>query len=118
MDNNKLVKLGFIKDENDSMFKQLFYNGVNIKEIFIDVYFNNPCNNTYLPELLLRTDEENVSVSNDDINFTINKKDKYSTCMASILLNKMTNKYFKVNKDSFDFIFNYQNLYYKITVFK
>lgn len=110
--------MGFIKDENKSQLTRVFSDKIRFKEVYIDIYSFNPLISSAHPMLLLRTSEENVSVSYDGVNFAIMKSDKYRTNILNILFDSIKESYYKENcKSSFDFILNCQNTYYKLTIF-
>lgn len=110
------LKFGFVKDENNSMLKEVFTNNIKLKEIHIDIYPDNPLQPSTTFMLLLRTSENNVVISNDDNRLVLNKNDKYKTQLMNILFSKITDCLFKISDNCYEFIFNVQNIYYKITI--
>lgn len=119
MNNKALIRCGFSKDENSLKLAEIFRDNTKLKEIHIDIYSNNPFDNVVAPVLMLRCNEKNVSVSNNGESIIIKKDNKYNTYIAEILLDAINDSYFKMNfENSFDFILNCQNIYYKVTIFK
>ena len=110
------LKFGFVKDENNSMLKEVFTNNIKLKEIHIDIYPDNPLQSSTTFVLLLRTSENNVVISNDDNRLVLNKNDKYKKQLMNILFSKITDCLFKVSDNCYEFIINVQNIYYKITI--
>lgn len=111
-------KCGFSKDENALQLSEIFQDNAKFKEIHIDIYSNNPFEKVVLPVLMLRHVEKNATVSNDGRSIIINANDKYNTYIAEIPLNTISKSYFKrFFEDSFEFILNCQNLFYKLTIY-
>lgn len=110
------LKFGFVKDRNNSMLKEMFVNNMKLKEIYIDIYKDNPLQSSTTFMLLLRTSENNVEIFNDDNRLILNKDDKHKTQLMNILFSKITDCLFKVSNNCYEFIFNVQNIYYKITI--
>ena len=111
-------KCGFSKDENALQLSEIFQDNAKFKEIHIDIYSNNPFEKVVLPVLMLRHVEKNATVSNDGRSIIINANDRYNTYIAEIPLNTINKSYFKrFFKDSFEFILNCQNLFYKLTIY-
>lgn len=113
---NDLTKYGFIKDENNRQFMGMFCNNKVFKEIYIDVYSSNPFDIPH-PSLLLRHNEKKACVLNDNKNLIIKKNDKNSTYIINISSDDIKEVYFQDGIRFFDFVVNYQNIYYKITIF-
>ena len=119
MDIKALMKCGFSKDVDNLESIKIFQDGVKFKEVYIDVYFNDPFDCKIKPILILRRSEKNVSISNDEDKLIFKMNDRYNTYIAEIDLNSIEDSYIKRNfEDSFDFILNCQNIYYKVTIFK
>lgn len=118
MNNKVLTKCGFLKDENGSQLTEVFQDGIKFKEIYIDIYPVNPLDNL-CPVLLLRNSDENVVVENDGRYLTIKKNDKYKNCIMNILFDGINDIYFKkISEGNFEFILNYQNIFYKTMICK
>ncbi len=117
-----LMKCGFSKDINNSELIRVFQDNAKFKEVYIDIYSNDPFDNTVRPILLLRCSEKNVSIVNDGNNIVLRMSDKYNTYISEIKLNNIKENYFKCFKKSVsscsEFVLNYQNIYYKIIIFK
>lgn len=111
------MKFGFTKDENNFQLKEILKNNFKIKEIHIDVYPENPLvasAKSFM--LLLRTIEKNAVVLNDGDRLVLNKNDKYNTCFMNVLFSKITECYYKIFDNYFEFVLNIQNIYYRVTV--
>lgn len=119
MNNKALIRCGFSKDENNLKLAEIFRDNIRLKEIHIDIYSSNPFDNAVTPMLMLRSNEKDVLVSNDEKSIAIKKNDRHNTYIAEVSLDTINDSYFKINfEDSFDFILNCQNIYYKVTIFK
>ena len=114
----KMTKLGFVKDDNSSQLKEVFKDNAHLKEIHIDIYYENPLVPTTAFMLLLRTLECNATVSNDGNRIILKKCDKYETNFMNVLCSKITECFIKVSENYSEFVLNIQNIYYKITVLK
>ena len=117
MDTEKMIKCGFIKDENCLLLKEVLNDDVYLKEVYIDIYSEDPFSFSTAHMLLLRTKEKNVSISNEDGRLILKKNDNYETHIINVLLSKITECFSKVSETYSEFILNIQNIYYKITVF-
>ena len=115
--NETLMKFGFIKDENNSQFKEIFKNNLKIKEIHIDIYPNNPMLSSTEFMLLLRTSENNATILNDGNRLILKKNDQCETYFMNILFSNIKECFLNMAESCNEFIVNVQNLYYKITVF-
>ena len=113
---NDLTKYGFIKDENNHQLMEMFCDNKTLKEVYIDVYSSSPLNIPH-PSLLLRHNEKKAHVSNDNKNLIIKKNDKSNTYIMNISLDNIEEVYFQQSIGFSDFVVNYQNIYYKITIF-
>lgn len=111
-----IMRFGFVKDENCSEFKNVFKNNTRLKEIYVDIYSENPLISSKSFMLLLRTSEKNIKVLNNDNRFVILKNDKFNTCLMDVLTSKISECFYVNNENYSEFILNIQNIYYKITV--
>lgn len=119
MSNNALIKCGFSKDENNSQLLEVFRDGVKFKELYIDIYSASPFSKLVRPVLMLRHHEKNAIVSNDGLYVILKMNKKYNTHIAELLFDAINEGYFRKNSEnSFDFILNCQNIFYKLTIFK
>lgn len=117
--NDTLMNFGFIKDENNLKLKELLKKNVELKELHIDVYPDNPLEATQSPfMLLLRMIEKNVMVESDDNRVILKKHDRYETCLSNVLFSKIKECFFKISDVCSEFVVNIQNIYYRIIVFK
>lgn len=114
--NNILMKFGFAKDENNLQLKKIFQNNSKIKEIHIDIYPDNPMISSSNFVLLLRTQDDNVVISNDGNRLTLKRCDKYETYIINILFSSISECYVKMVASYCELILNVQNIYYKITI--
>lgn len=114
-----MMKLGFVKDEKNMKLNEIFVNNIKLKEIHIDCYSTNPLASSSTPYmLLLRTIEKKMLVKNSGIRLVLKKNiDGYETHFMNVLLSEITDCYYKIANDCFEFILNIQNTYYRITVF-
>lgn len=109
-------KCGFFEDENNLKLMKVFENNSEFKEIYIDIYSDNPFDKATSPILMLRRNENNVAICNDEKSIIIKTNDTY---IAELILNNVNKCYYKKYiEDSFDFVLNCQNIFYKITIFK
>lgn len=111
-----IENFGFIRDENNLRLKEILKDDMRLKEVYIDVYPNSPLNHPSSFMLLLRTFESNATISNDGYRIIFKRNDKYKTYFMNILFSKITECFFKVSENYFEFILNIQNTYYKLTV--
>lgn len=111
-----LMKYGFVKEENDLHLKELIKNKSKLKEIHIDTYSENPLTSSTSFILLLRTSENNATISIDGDRLIFKKNDKYGTHFMNVLISKITECFSKICEDYSEFILNVQNIYYRITV--
>lgn len=119
MNTESLIKYGFSKDIDKSQLSKVFSDGIKIKELYIDIYSSNPFDNTVRPILMLRRSEKNVSVLNDGKSIIIKMDNNYNEYIMELMLDTVKDSYFKMNfENSFDFILNCQNIFYKVTIFK
>jgi hypothetical protein len=117
--NDTLMNFGFIKDENNLKLKELLKENVELKELHVDVYPDNPLKTAQSPfMLLLRMIEKNVIVESDDNRIIFKKHDKWDTCLSNVLFSKIKECFFKTSDTYSEFIVNIQNIYYRIIVFK
>ena len=113
-----LINFGFTKDKDNLRLKELLKRNIQLKELHIDIYPDNPLNTDSSYMLLLRMDEKNVTVESDGNRIILKKNDKCDTYISNILLSKIKECYYKILETYSEFIVNIQNIYYKITVFK
>lgn len=115
--NETLMNFGFIKDENNSQFKNFFKNNLKLKEIHIDIYPNNPMLSSSEFMLLLRTSEKNAIISNDGNRLILKKNDQFETYFMNILFSNIKECFLNIVENCYEFIVGVKNTYYKITVF-
>lgn len=116
VDEHTLMTFGFIKDENNLRLKEVLKDNVKLKEVYIDIYPENPLISPISFMLLLRTIEKDVTIYNDNNRLILKKCDKNKTHIVNILFSKITECFFKITDSHSEFILNIQNIYYKITV--
>lgn len=116
MISEKLIRCGFIEDENGLLLNEVFKDNGYLGKVHIDIYSEHPLVSPTAFMLLLRTIEYNATVSNDGSRIVLKKNDTYETHFMNILFSKITECYYKVSEEFFEFIFNIQNIYYRITV--
>lgn len=116
MISEKMVKCGFVKDENYLQFNDVFKNNVKLKEVHIDIYPYNPILPAAVFTLLLRAIEYNVTVINDGNRLILKKCDKCETYLMNVLCYKISECFSKVSENCSEFVLNIQNIYYKITI--
>ena len=114
--NNILMKFGFAKDENNLQLKKIFQNNSKLKEVHIDIYPENPMISSGNFTLLLRTQDDNVAILNDNDRLILKRCDKYETHIMNILLSSIYECYVKEVVNYYELILNVQNIYYKITI--
>lgn len=110
------LKYGFIKEKDDARLKEMIENKDKLKEIYIDIYPENPLVSSTSFMLLLRTFEKNAMISIDGDRLIFKKNDVHNTHFMNIPITKITECFSKIGKDYSEFILNIQNIYYKITV--
>lgn len=111
-----ITKFGFVKDDDSLRLKELFKDNTKFKEVHIDIYPDNPFVSSKSFMLLLRTFENDVTVSNDSNRVILKKNDTYETHFVNILFSKITECFVKISETCSELILNVQNIYYKITV--
>ena len=114
-----LMKLGFIKDEDNTKLNEMFKDNTKLKEIHIDIYPTNPLVSSPIPYMLLsRTIEKKMLVKNSGNRLVFKKNvDGYDTYFMNVLLSEIKECHYKSSDGFSEFILNIQNIYYKITVF-
>ena len=119
MATEKMLKLGFVKDEKNTKLNEIFKDNTKLKEIHIDVYPTNPLVSSSTPYmLLLRTIEKKMLVKNSGTRLVLKKNiDSYDTYFMNVLLSDIRECYYNVSNGFSEFILNIQNIYYRITVF-
>lgn len=107
---------GFIKEENDLRLKEMISNTDRLKEVHIDMYSENPLapSNSFM--LLLRTSENNATISVDNDRLIMRRNDTYETYFMNVLISKITECFSKIYDNYYEFILNIQNVYYKVTI--
>lgn len=112
-------RCGFSKDKDNLRLLEIFKNNTEFKEVHIDIYSSDPFNKTILPVLILRRNANNVIISKNNKSIIVKANDKYNTYIAELVLNNINEIYYKEDfKNNFNFVLNYQNIFYKITIFK
>jgi hypothetical protein len=111
-----LIKFGFVKDENNSQLKEVFKNNLKLKEMRIDIYPDNPMSLPTTFMLLLRTHEKNVIVSSDSARLVLKRNDRYNTHFMNVSFSNISECFFKLVENYYEFILNIRNTYYKITI--
>lgn len=113
-----LMKLGFVKDENNTKLNEIFKDNAKLKEVHIDCYPTNPLISSSTPfMLLLRTIEKKMLVKNSGNRLVLKKVvDRYDTYFMNVLFSEITECYYQGSNGYYEFILNIQNIYYKITV--
>lgn len=113
-----LIKFGLAKDENNLKLKEVFKDNIKLKEIHIDCYPENPLVTSSAPfMLLLRTIEKKVTVSNDRNRLILVKNDGFNTYFMNVPFAEITECYYKIYDNCFEFILNIQNIWYRISIF-
>ena len=112
-----LMKFGFVEDENNFQLKEIFKNNFKLNEVHLDIYPENPLASSAYFMLLLRTNEKNVTVSNNGERLVLTKSDKYKTQIINVLFSEIKECYYKDTYVTSEFILNIQNIWYRITVF-
>ena len=110
------MKIGFVKDKNNSQLKEVFKNNIKLKEIHIDIYPDNPLSPSTSFMLLSRISEKNAIVSIDN-RFVLKKNDKYQSHFINVPLSEISECYYKSLDEYFEFILKIQNIFYRVTVF-
>lgn len=116
---NILMKLGFIKDEENTKLNEVFKDNAKLKEIHIDVYPSNPLVSSTTPYMLLsRTIEKKMLVKNSGTRLVLRKNiDGYDTYFMNVLLSEIKECYYSISNGFAEFVLNIRNIYYRITVF-
>ena len=115
----RITKLGFAKDENNSKLNEVFKDNVRLKEIHIDIYATNPLVSSSSPHmLLLRTIERKILVKNSGNRFVLKKViDGFDTYFMNVLSSEIKDCYYKDLNEFSEFVLNIQNIYYKIIIY-
>lgn len=117
MNIEKMIKCGFVRDENCLQLKEVLKDNTYFKEVHIDIYPENPLIHSTTFMLLLRTSEKNTVISNDGDRVIFKKNDINKTHFMNVLFSKITECFFKTCENYFEIILNIQNTHYRITVF-
>lgn len=110
------TKFGFTKDCNNLKFKEIFTNNAKLKTVYIDIYANNPLDSSEQLILLLRTYEKNAIISNNNNRFIIMKDDRFNTYIMNILLSEITECYYEIVGNFYEFVIKIRNTYYKFSI--
>jgi hypothetical protein len=115
----RITKLGFAKDENNSKLNEVFKDNVRLKEIHIDIYATNPLVSSSSPHmLLLRTIERKILVKNSGNRLVLKKViDGFDTYFMNVLSSEIKDCYYKDLNEFSEFVLNIQNIYYKIIIY-
>lgn len=111
-----ITKLGFVKDENNLRLKEVLKDNVELKEVHIDIYPENPLISSTSFMLLLRAIEKNTIIHNDDNRLILEKCGKNRIYIMNILFSKISECFLKITDRCSEFILNVQGIYYKVTV--
>lgn len=112
------IKYGFVNDICNYKLKEILKNDAKFKMVNIDIYPENPLGKSTLFMLLLRSSNNNVKVFNDGDRIILFKDDIDKTCFMNVLITRI-NECFFIDYDKYiEFVFNIQNTYYRLTVFK
>lgn len=111
------MKISFVKDENNLQLKKMFENNVNLKELHVDVYPDNPLSPSTAFMLLFRTSEKNATVSIENDRIVFMRNDKYKSYFMNLLFSEISECYYKNLESCFEFVLNIRNIYYRITIF-
>lgn len=114
--NKTFIELGFVEDKNNLLLESVFQNNTRLKEVYIDIYPNNPMVSSDDFSLLLRTHDNNVSLKNDGNRLVLKRCDKHETYIMNILLSNVTKCFIKGDANYCEVILNVQNIYYKINI--
>ena len=92
-----MMKLGFIRDEDNVKFNEAFKNNIKLKEIHIDIYPTNPLVSSPIPYMLLsRTIEKKMLVKNSGNRLVLKKNiDGYDTYFMNVLSSEIKECYCK-----------------------
>lgn len=113
---NTLMKFGFVREENDVRLKEMIKSNNKLKEVHIDIYPENPFVSSNSFMLLLRTSENNATVSIDNGRLIFKKNDVCETHFMNVVISMITDCFSRVCDDSSEFILSIQNIWYRITV--
>lgn len=116
MTKKTLMKLGFVKDEDNVYFNKIFKNNARLNELYIDIYNKNPIDHSSLM-LFLRTYDKNVLIKNENNRLIFKKNDKFNTYIINIIISEIKVFYKKVSDNFVDFLLNVCDVWYKITIF-
>lgn len=111
-----IAKLGFVKDENNLRLKEVLRDNVELKEVHIDIYPENPLVSSTSFMLLLRAIEKNTIIHNDNNRLILEKCGKNRIYIMNILFSKISECFLKITDRCSEFILNVQGIYYKVTV--
>lgn len=111
------MKISFVKDENNLQLKKMLENNVNLKELHVDIYPDNPLSPSATFMLLFRTSEKNATVSIENDRIIFMRNDKYKSYFMNLLFSEISECYYKDLESYFEFVLNIRNIYYRITIF-
>lgn len=119
IDEKTLMKFKLTKDENSLKLKEVLKENAKFKEVYIDIYSENPLTSSYSAPfmLLLRTIEKNVVIENNEDRLILKRNDKFNTYLMNVLFSEIDECFCEVNDNCSEFILKIQNIYYRINVF-
>ena len=112
------MKFGFVKRDIDICLNKA-ENIFKLKEVYVEIYPDNPFNSSACFMLILRASEKNATASLGRDRIILKKNDINGTHIVNIMASKVVDCFYKYYPDCdyAEFILNIQNIYYKITVF-
>ena len=117
VDENILMKYGFVNEKDYSKFIEIIKNTTRLREVHIDTYSENPLLSSDSHMLLLRTVEKRARILFEDDSLIFKRDDIYGTHFVNVLISKIKECFSKMTGDCDEYILNIQNIYYRITVF-
>lgn len=112
------IEFGFVKREMNLSLNKA-ESVFNLKEVYVEVYPENPFNSSATFMLTLRASEKNATASLGFDRIVLKKSDTNGTHMINIIASKVNECYYKGCPDYTygEFILNIQNIWYRIIVF-
>lgn len=109
---------GFIKEDVYLYLDKIksLNNSMQLKEVYIDVYQENPLISSSCFTLILRTFEKNATILVKDGRIIFERNDVCRTHFVNVIASKITECFSKISDNYYEFILNVQNIYYKITI--
>ena len=109
---------GFVKKDIDLYLNKMksLNNSMQLKEVYIDVYPENPLVFSSCFTLILRTFEKNATILIKDDRIIFERNDACRTYFINVIASKITECFSKISDNYYEFILNVQNIYYKITI--